>query len=211
MKNGIIMKTHIFILILLSIIFYSCSKNKPQPFNKELLDAVLEAKDTLKNSDNNLLSIEFYNQDRYDRGCMMKVFTSNCYASGYIDAFTKIGNTTVAIYNIKDDIYETINKNEITFFIDTIKGYKDTCVLFQTNKKVFYSIYKSDSSIVKTTYPFDDFPVFQPLRVPKCKIGATYTVTVPKSEWFRLDSIQAEKEVEYYRTKGKKLNNSSSK
>ena len=46
----------------------------------------------------------------------MKVFASNCYASGYIDAYTKIGNATVTIYNLKDDIYETINKNDITFF-----------------------------------------------------------------------------------------------
>jgi len=134
------MKTSIIFLILLSIFLISCKVNKSQPFNNELLKAIMEAKDSLNSEDNNLLSIEFYNSDRYERGCMMKVFTSNCYASAYIDAYTKIGNTTIAIYNIKDDVYETINKNDITFFIDSIKGFKDTCVLFQTKNIFFYSI-----------------------------------------------------------------------
>ena len=199
------MKTYIFILILASIVFGSCREKKSQPFNTSLLQVILEAKDSLKSKDNKLLSIEFNYQDRYERGCMMKVFASNCYASGYIDAYTKIGNATVAIYNLKDDIYETINKNDITFFSDTIKGFRDTCVLFQTKDKVFYSVYKPDS-IIKVKYPFDNFPVFQPLRKPKCEIGAIYTITVPKSDWFRLDSLQAEREVEYYRNRGKKHN-----
>ena len=133
---------------------------------------------------------------------MMKVFSLNYYASGEISAFTKIGNTTVAIYNIKDDIYESINKNEITFFIDTIKGYKDCCMLPQLNKKIFYHI-KSDM-VKKITYPFNDFPIIDLLRKPRCKGGISFTP--PESEWFRLDSLQAEKEVEYYRNKGKKHN-----
>ena len=141
------MKTYIFILILASIVFGSCREKKSQPFNTSLLQVILEAKDSLKSKDNKLLSIEFNYQDRYERGCMMKVFASNCYASGYIDAYTKIGNATVAIYNLKDDIYETINKNDIAFFSDTIKGFRDTCVLFQTKDKVFYSMYKPDSII----------------------------------------------------------------
>jgi hypothetical protein len=201
------MKTHVFIIILTLIFFNGCKDGKTRPFNHALLDAVLEAKDSLKSKDSQLLSIEFYNQERYERGCIMKVFTSNCYASAYIDAYAKIGKTTIAIYNIRDDIYETINKNEIIFFMDTIVGYKDTCVLFETTEKIFYSIHKSDS-ITKFSYPFDDFPAFRPLRIPNCKSGATLTIPVPKSDWFYLDSLQAEKEVEYYRSKGKKFNSS---
>ena len=66
--------------------------------------------------------------------------------------------------------------------------------------------YKTDSSIIKTTYPFEDFPVFQPIRKPRCATGTTFTITIPKSDWFRLDSLQAEKEVDYYRNRGKKHN-----
>jgi len=196
------MKTHILILVLIT--FVSCRDQISQPFNPSLLQAISEARDSLEKNDkvDSLISIEFYSPDRYEKRCIMKVFSSNRYSSSTIDAYTKIGNLTVAIYNLKDDLYETVNKNEITFFSDTIKGYKDV-FMFSANKKYFFSIYKSDS-IKRTIYPFDDFPVFQPLRKPRNGVGATFTV--PKSDWFRFDSIQAEKEVEYYRNRGKKHN-----
>lgn len=93
------MKTRIIFLVLISIIFGSCKEKNPKVFNEDLLKAILEAKDSLNIKDDELLSIQFYNQDRYERRCMMKVFSLNYYASGEISAFTKIGNTTVAIYN----------------------------------------------------------------------------------------------------------------
>ena len=93
-------------------------------------------------------------------------------------------------------------KMKLLFFSDTLKGYKDVFI-FSTNKKYFYSIYKSDS-IKRTIYPSDDFPVFQPLRKPRNGVGASFNV--PKSDWFRLDSIQAEKEIDYYRNRDKKRN-----
>ena len=198
------MKTHILILILASIVFNSCRDKKSQPFNTSLLEAIFEARDSLENNNkvDSLISIEFYSPDRYERRCIMKIFSSNRYSSSTLDAYTKIGNLTVAIYNLKDDLYGTVNKNDITFFSDTIKGYKDVFML-STNKKYFYSIYKSDS-IKRTKYSFDDFPVFQPLRKPRYGVGATFTV--PKLDWFRLDSLRAEKEVEFYRNRGKKHN-----
>lgn len=199
------MKTRIFFIIIISatILLSGCKKDNAHPFNHALLNAVLDAKKSLKSNESQLLSIDFYNQERYERGCVMKVFTSHCYASAYVDAYAKVGKITVAIYNIKDDIYETINKNEIIFFMDTIVGYKDTCVLFETKEKIFYSIHKSDS-ITESSYPFDDFPAYRPLRKPKCEIGATLVIPVPQSDWFYLDSLQAEKEVEYYRSKKRK-------
>ncbi|BEG99157.1 hypothetical protein BSYN_14220 [Bacteroides sedimenti] len=182
----------------------SCKENKSQPFNKALLQAILEAKDSLESNGKSkkLLSIQFYRPDRCEIGCAMKVFASDFYASGYVDAYAKIGNTIVAIYNLKDDLYETIDKNDITFFTDTIKGYKDTCVMFVTKKRLFYAIYKSDS-IKRVSYCFDDFPCGPPIRRPRCEIGVIYKI--PKNQWFYLDSLQAEKEVLYYRNRGKQL------
>ncbi len=195
------MKTCFFIIISSLLFLHSCKENKPSPFGQELLNTLLEAKDSLiGNKEKQLLSIEFYNHDECEIGCIIKIFSSECYASGYVDAFSEIDNTTVAIYNIRDDFYETINKNAITFFTDTINGYRDTCVMFQTNEKIFYSIHKSDS-ITLLHYPFDDFPNYKALRFPKCRSGVVFTI--PEVYWFFIDSLQAEKDVRYYRNRRK--------
>ncbi len=195
------MKTYFFIIISSLLFLHSCKDSKPSPFNQELLNTLLAAKDFLiSNEEKQLLSIEFYNHDKCEIGCIIKIFSSEYYASGYVDAFAEIDSTTVAIYNIRDDFYETINKNAITFFTDTINGFRDTCVMFQTNEKIFYSIHKSDS-ITLFHYPFDDFPSYKPLRMSKCK--SDVVLTIPASYWIYLDSLQAEKEVKYYRDRGK--------
>ena len=172
------------------------------PLKLALNSFILELKDSLKEQigENKLLSIEFYNPDRYERRCTMKIFLSDCYSSANIDGYVRIGQTTIAIYNLKDDLYETLNKNNITFFTDTILGFKDTCVMFMPKKQFFYSIFKEDS--IKRISFRGDFPDLHPVRKPKCPIGSTYRI--PEKDWFSLDSIQAEREVEYYRNRGKK-------
>jgi hypothetical protein len=201
------MKTKSIIIILISFLLGSCVQNK-KPFKPALERVLLELKDSLKDEigKNKLLSIEFYNSDRYERRCTMKIFLSDCYASAAIDGYAKIGNTTIAIYNLKDDLYETVNKNAITFFTDTVVGYRDVFGWRLPVKQFFYSIFKDDS--IKRISFDGDFPGFMPVRKTRCPIGATFTY--PKKYWFYLDSIQAEKdlkyyekEVEYYRNRGK--------
>jgi len=195
------MKTNIIILFLISFFLVSCVRNET-PFKPVLERIILELKDSLKNEigKDKLLSIEFYNPDRYEKKCAMKIFLSDCYASANINGYVKIGQTTIAIYNLKDDLYETVNKNDITFFKDTIVGFRDTCVMFMPKKQFFYSVFKEDS--IKRISFSDDFPGLQPIRKPKCPIGATYRI--PEKDWFSLDSIQAEREVEYYRNRDRK-------
>src|ERR1035437_10976519 len=105
------MKTKIIIIVLIFFLFGSCVENR-KPFKPALERVLLELSDSLKNETGNtkMLSIEF-NSDHYIKNCDMKIFLSDCYASANIDGYTKIGNTTIAIYNLKDDHYELVNKN----------------------------------------------------------------------------------------------------
>lgn len=187
------------IIVLITFVFESCVENKP-PFKPVLERVVSELRDSLKNEIGNkkLLSIEF-NSDSHERNCDMKIFLSDCYASADIDGYAKIGSTTIAIYNLKDDHYEVVNKNNITFFTDTVVGFKDTCVMFMPKKQFFYSIYNEDS--IKRISCYDDFPNLKSIRRPKCPNRVTFIV--PIKDCFYWDSIQAEKEVEYYRNRGK--------
>jgi hypothetical protein len=189
------MKTKNTIIVLICFLLGSCIENK-KPFKPSLERVILELKDSLKDEIGNdkLLSIEFYNPNRYGRKCTMKIFLSDCYASASIDGYAKIGNTTIAIYNLKDDLYETVNKNDIIFFTDTVIGFRDVFGWRLPVKQFFYSIFKADS-IKRISYS-GDFPGFQPLRKPKCPIGITFRY--PVDYWFYIDSLQAEKEVEHY-------------
>ncbi len=191
------MKIHTYILILILIPLNSCKKEKEQeqPFNSSLLQVILQAKDSLKVKEDEFLSIEFFHSD-VKHQLLLRIFSSNCYASAYIDGYVKLGKKTIAIYNLSEDYYEIVNKNSITFFVDTIKGFKDTCLMFVNKKNLFYSIESSDS-IVSTTYPFNRFPAYQPLRSPNCKNGVTYEELMYK--WFYSDSVLSEKRMKYYR------------
>ncbi len=212
------MRTKCNFLILLFFILISCVGKEKQiiiqdknPFKPALERVITELRDSLKKEigKNKLLSIEFYfpnshTDHRNRRGGEMKVFISECYASANIDGYAKIDSTTIAIYNLKDDIFELVNKNEISFFTDTVIGFRDTCVMFVSEKEFFYRIIKEDS-ITKVPYSLD-FLNLLPLRLPRCPLGLPYTP--PEEYWFHYDSLQAEenlkyyqKEVKYYRNK----------
>lgn len=187
------------LFVILIFILGSCTEKKP--FKTALEQVILQLCDSLNNETGNIkmLSIEF-NSDRHERNSDMKIFLSDCYASANIDGYAKIGNTTIAIYNLKDDYYEIVNKNDITFFSDTIVGFKDTCVMFIPKEQFFYSIRNEDT--IKRISFNKDFPNLAPIRRQKCKSGATYTTSI--DDLFYWDSIQAEREVEFYRNRQKK-------
>ena len=210
------MKAKYSIIIMTVLLFGSCIEKKqsfvPSPFKPALELAITELIDSLKNEigDNKLLSIQFFFPDshtnfRNRQGGEISIYLLDGYASGNIDGYAKIDNTTIAIYNLKDDIFELVNKNNITFFTDTILGFKDVCFRNLTGKEQFFYKITSEDSITKVAYSMN-FLYSMPIRVPRCQVGISYTP--PEEYWFHHDSIQAEenlkyyqKEVEYYRNK----------
>ena len=200
-------------MILTAHLFGSCVKKEQpfvsSPFKPALELAITELVDSLKSEigENKLLSIEFHFLPityHNRRGCEMSMYVLDGYASSYLDGYAKIGNTTIAIYNLKDDIFELVNKNEITFFTDTILGFKDICYLDLTGKEQFCYKITSEDSITKVSYSMDFSPI-NILRIIKgCKSDISWTP--PEEIWFHDDSLRAEenlkyyqKEVEYYR------------
>jgi len=117
------------------------------------------------------------------------------YASGNINGYAKIGSTTIAIYNLKDDIFELVNKNNIIFFTDTILGFKDICYLWDTPKELLFYRITSEDSITKVAYSLD-FPYPMPIRKQRCQGGISWTP--PEEFCFHDDSLRAEKNLEYY-------------
>ncbi len=199
------MKNYILTSILVILLSSCISRNsKSNVFNQALEQVLLEAKDSLKVGDNQLLSVKFFRESKYEPICFIKVFSSNWYASGCVDAYTKIGKTTVVLYNLKDDFYETVNKNSITFFTDTINGYKDTCLLERTYYNHIFYMIESDSVIRKDITLPKENSSYGILREPKCEITI---YTPPKEQLFRWDSIDAENKVKYYRKGFKKIIN----
>lgn len=189
------------VIIFIAFLFGNCARNGQstvsKSFKPSLDQAIIMLMDSLKDemSENKLLSIEFYFSNRHSRGCEMRIFISDCYASAYIDAYTNIHNSTIAIYNLKDDVFELVNKNEIIFFTDTVKGFKDTCVMFVPEKEFFYKIHENGS--IDRISRLLNFPQYMPLRKPKCPEGITYTP--PEEYWHYYDSLQAEEKLEYYK------------
>lgn len=222
------MRTKYIIIILIVFLFGSCIEKEKQtatvtspPFKPALEQLITELIDSLKNKigENELLSIQFFEPSVNDLGFTLRVFLSNCYLSGSIDAYTKYGNTTIAIYNIVNDYYELVNKNSITFFTDTIDGFRDSCPKIEEIKWDSYDIsppqfycliHDTDSiSVISTNGSFWNLPYPTLIRKSKCKNLITWT---PPEEYlkqrFYTDSIQAEKDyrnykrnVEYYRNK----------
>ena len=204
-------------MILIVLVFGSCVKKEQpfvlSPFKPALELAITEFIDSLKNEigDNKLLSIEFHFPNshtnyRNRRGGEMSIYVLDGYASCYLDGYAKTNNTTIAIYNLKDDIFELVNKNEITFFTDTILGFKDICYLDLTGKEQFFYKIISENSITRVSYSMDFSPI-NTLRIMKgCKSDISWTP--PEEIWFHDDSLRVEenlkyyrKEVEYYRNK----------
>ncbi len=204
------MKTKNIIILLFVILLGSCvnkTKNTDdkKPFKPALEQVILQLTDSLKDEidKDELLSIEFnyLNRNRYNS--IIRIFFSDWYSSGLIDGYAKFGNSTIAFYNLRDDSHEMINKNNITFFVDTIIDFRDICVFGKPQKQFFYSI--TDEGIKRILFE-GDFPAVRLIRSPKCReIGA---FRPPEEYWFFEDSIRAEedfefykKEVEYYRNR----------
>ena len=198
------MKTRSILIVLFITLFGGCADNK-QLFKPALERALLELTNSLEDKIDNdeLLSIEFHSFNNIRQGLMMRIFVSNHYSSGKIDGYVKYGNNIVALYNLRDDYFELVNKNNIMFFVDTIVGFKDSFSLQEPKKQYFYSIFEEDSIKMVT---FDgDFPSSGFIRKSRCP---SVIFELPKEYWFNQDSIQAEenlkyyqKEVEYYRNK----------
>ena len=197
------MKIKIKSVLLLTIIFISCTNNKP--FRPILEQTLLEFIDSLEQNSkidsNELISIEFqYFKKSIKLGNTMRIFLSDWYSGSRIDGYVKLNNYTIAFYNLRDDVYETVNKNNIIFFTDTIDGFIDVCSLGKSwgeSKSEFYYSFEGDSII--RIPPILSFPGSGLIREPKCPPGEIYIV--PKEEFFYFDSLQAEEDFEYYKKK----------
>lgn len=146
-----LMKMKYIIMILVVFSFESCARKEQSlmssPFKPALNLAITELIDSLKDEikEDKLLSISFHFPNshtdyRNRRGGEISMFVLDGYASAEIDGYAKIDDTTIAIYNLKDDIFELVNKNEITFFTDTILGFNDICILDITGEEQFFYI-----------------------------------------------------------------------
>ena len=203
------MKIKYATLILIVFLFGSCTEKQivNAPFNPSLEQVITELVDSLgyEIAENKLLSIQFLEYKGYEPGWKMKIFISEWYASGSIEGYTKIGNTTVAIYNIKNDYYELVNKNAITFFTDTLVGFRDVCV-WETSERTtiipqfYYVIYSGDSiSMISSEKRTNCEPYADLIRRHRCKGGIVFTI--PEEYWFHHDSIEAEEGLECYKKK----------
>lgn len=189
-------------IILIVLLFENCAKKEqsitPSPFKPALELAITECLDSLNYEigENTLPSIQFFYHDPINMtGCKLYIYLLDGYASGSIDGYAKIKNTTIAIYNLKYDVFELVNKNEITFFTDTIMGFEDFCGLDPTGIKQFsYRIISTDS-IVRTSDSMS-FQYPEILRAPRCE-GRIYW-TPPEDILFHDDSIRAEENLKYY-------------
>jgi len=209
-----------YIIIILTVLLFGRCVEKTQsfahsPFKPALEQAITELIDSLKNEigENQLLSIEFFFPDsqsdyRNRQGGEMRVYLLDGYASTYIDGYTKIDSTTIAIYNLKDDIFELVNKNEIIFFTDTILRFKDICVLDLTDEKKFFYKITSKDSIIRVSYPMD-FSYLRALRIlPRCQGDISFTP--PEEFLFYYDSLRAEENLKYYQKEVKYFRNKKS-
>jgi hypothetical protein len=192
-----------------------CSPPTLPPFKPALERLITELKDEIE--ENELLSIQFFEPSVNDSGFTLRVFFSDCYLSASINAYTKYGNTTIAFYDIVNDYYELVNKNSITFFTDTIEGFRDFCFnkdieydSYDVSPPQFYClIHNTDSiSVISTNGSFWGLPQPTLIRNPKYNLISWTPSEEYLKQRFYTDSIQAEKdyrnykkEVEYYRNK----------
>lgn len=202
---------NIIIIILAVLLLGGEEKNiaAPHPFKPALELTITELIDSLKNEikGNKLLSIQFHFPDSHTdfrRGGEMSLCILDGYASANIDGYAKIDSTTIAIYNLKDDIFELVNKNEITFFTDTLFGFKDICVLELTGKEQFFYKIITEDNIIKVPY-YMNFSPLMPLRKQKCPVNVSFTP--PKEFWWSHDSLRAEENLKYHQNKVKYYRN----
>jgi hypothetical protein len=217
------MKARIITIILITFSLISCVKERQlsalpfdPPFKPALEQIITGLVDSLKDEikENKLLSIQFFTRKYHDPpGIRMRIFLSDWYASGSIDGYTKLGNTTIAIYNVRDDYCELVNKNAITFFTDTLVGFRDVYYweVNETGYKAiqlsYYLIGEDSISEISTNNEFGSLPYPDLIRIPKCKDRITYI----SQEYirFQLDSIQTERDYKYYKEKVKYFRNKS--
>lgn len=192
--------TNLFSLLI--IFFISCStkdenhKESKESFKPALARLIRNMSDSLgEKYPKKLLSIEFCDLNRLEKPCLIKVSLSDCYSSAYIGGYTRFGKSAIVIYNLKDDVFECVNKNNITFFTDTIPGYKDCFSMPPSESESFYIIY--NDSTIKRVYSKIEFPAIKVLRRSRC--AAPIIFSIPEKEYFFHDSIQAEKDLEYYK------------
>jgi hypothetical protein len=208
------MKTKYIIGLLIVLMLGGCAK-KEEPdihfFKPSLENIITYLIDSLGNEigKDKLLSIQFIipKHDEFDLG--MRIFLSDWYASGCIEGYAIIDSTTIAIYSIKDDYYELVNKNAIRFFTDTLVGFKDVCGWKTSESDVIlpqfcYLIYEEDSiSRIPSQKTFGSYPAADMIRRSKCKDLVSFTLPVGNREYdkirFYYDSIHAENEFEYYK------------
>jgi len=193
------MKTKNIIRVLICFLLMSCVENK-KPFKPVLEKVLLDVIDSLKDeiSPKKMLSIGFYNPNQYTRECIMKIFLSNNYSSARVDGYAKLGKTTIALYNLKDDLFETVNKNEIVFFTDTIIGFRDYFDIKELGKHFFYSIYNEDS--IKRISYVGDFECLKQIRGYRGQKGLKLKFP-PNYLIYFFDSIRAEADLEYFKRK----------
>jgi hypothetical protein len=197
----------------------SCSPHTHRPFKPALDQLITELTNSWKDGigENELLSIQFFDASVNDLGFTFRVFLSNWYLRGSVDAYTKYGNTTIAFYGLVNDYYELVNKNSIKFFTDTIDGFSNFFPKPEIEMdsydysppQVYCLVHKADSiSVISTNGSFWGLPSPTLIRYQKNDL----MIWTPSEEYlkqrFYTDSIQAEKDyrnykknVEYYRNK----------
>ncbi len=171
-------------IVIISIAFLLCncvdkqqSCNPPilPPFKPALSKLITELTNSWKNEigENKLLSIQFFDPSVNDLGFTLRFFLSDWYLSGSIDAYTQYGNTTIALYDLVNDYHELVNKNSITFFTDTIDGFKDGWPGAEgewdsydhSPPQFYYLIHNTDSiAVISTNESFWNLPPPQLIR-----------------------------------------------
>jgi hypothetical protein len=197
----------------------SCNPPTPHPFKPALERLIIELTNSWNDEvgENKLLSIQFFDPSVNDLGFTLRVFLSDWYLSGSIDAYTKYGNTTIAFYDLVNDYYELVNKNSITFFTDTIDGFSNSYPKpeiemdsYDYSPPQFYClIHNVDSiSVISTNGSFWGLPSPTLIRNPRYDLISWTPTEEYLKQRFYTDSIQAEKDyrnykknVEYYRNK----------
>jgi hypothetical protein len=217
------MKTKNIAIISIAVLLCSCiDKKQPinPPFKPALEQIITGLVDSLKDEigETQLLSIQFFYREYNDPpGIKMRFFLSDWYASGSIEGYAKIDNTTIAIYNLRDDYCELVNKNAITFFTDTLVGFRDVGIWKTSERDIeimqfYYLIHGEDSiSRISDEKTFGSFPY--PELIRKHKYTEEIIEISEEDILFLLDSLTLEEELKYYEKQVKyyrnKLNSTS--
>jgi hypothetical protein len=187
------MKTKNIAIILIVFLLSSCGDKKQScspptslPFKPALEQLITGLTKSWEDEieENDLLSIQFFDPSVNDSGFTLRVFLPDWYLSGSVDAYTKYGNTTIAFYDLVNDYYELVNKNEITFFTDTIDGFSDSYSKKGIGKddysppQFYCLIHDADSiSVISTNGSFWGLPYPTIIRKPRYDNSISWTPT----------------------------------